>query len=96
MGLPVLNPRAIDPGAGLARRLEFRVLTPSDGDRRTIWDPSDPAQVADAAKRFNELIGFGYRAYAVGPRGARGHRVTSFDAAVGEYLFTGRAGFTGG
>ena len=75
---------------------ELIVLTPTDGDRRIPWDPDDPGQVEDARSRFAGLIREGYRAYRVGRRGQRGDRITEFDPAAAEILFTGKHGYAGG
>lgn len=72
------------------------VLTPTDGDRKHLWDPSVPAETADARRRFGELVGSGYRAYRVGRRGQRGDRITDFDPEAGEILFVGKHGYSGG
>jgi hypothetical protein len=75
---------------------ELVILTATDGDRRIPWDPNDMAQVRDAQRRFHELLGAGYRAYAVGRRGQRGERILEFDPTLGEVLFTARHGYSGG
>lgn len=89
-----LNPVAID--ARPDPRGCLVILTPTEGDRRIPWDPSDPAQVAEARGRFDGLIAEGYRAYRVGRRGQRGDRITEFDPLAGEILFTGKRGYYGG
>lgn len=75
--------------------LEFRILTPEDGDRLVTFDPNDPTQVQQARLKFQDLLGAGYRAYR-SRRGQPADRVTEFDPLSGEILFTGKHGFVGG
>ena len=75
---------------------EMVILTATDGDRRVPWDPSDPNQVDEARRRFHDYLRQGYRAYGVGRRGQRGERIVDFDPNLGEILFTGKSGFSGG
>jgi hypothetical protein len=49
------------------------------GDIRTIWDPSQPDEVAQARKTFAELRAKGYLAYAVDKDGGKGEQVRTFD-----------------
>jgi len=66
------------------------------GDRKVPWDPTNPDQVSQANAKFDEYVGKGFRAYRMGPKGARGERITEFDPNAGEIVFTGKHGFVGG
>lgn len=57
------------------------------GDRRIIWDMTDPNQVKDAAKLFNEYIAKGWRAYAIDVTGESKRRIHKFDLEKEEVLF---------
>ena len=72
------------------------ILTPTEGDRRIPWDPSDPSQVSQAHRKFDELVQGGYRAYRVARKGQAGERIIEFDPEAGEILFTGKSGYAGG
>ena len=75
---------------------ELIVLTPTDGDRRVPWDPTDPSQTDEARRAFDAYVRDGYRAYRVVRRGQRGERIHEFDPGAGEILFTGKHGYVGG
>lgn len=49
------------------------------GDTRVQWDKSDPAQVAKARARFEELKKKGYMAYSVTSKGDQGSVLADFD-----------------
>lgn len=49
------------------------------GDSRMQWDRNDPAQVAAAEARFDEMRGKGYSAYKVDASGRRGEVINKFD-----------------
>lgn len=57
------------------------------GDRRIIWDSSDPFQIKDAADKFKEYIDKGWRGFATDAKGNRKRRVYAFDAQKEEVLF---------
>lgn len=57
------------------------------GDRRLIWDASDPKQINEAAKIFNEYLGKGWKAYVIGDDGKHGQRIYGFDAESQELFF---------
>lgn len=49
------------------------------GDSRIQWDRADPAQVAKARSKFDELRKKGYAAYSVTGSGKRGTVLKDFD-----------------
>jgi len=57
------------------------------GDRRIIWNMTDPDQVKEAAKLFDEYMTKGWRAYAVDASGKTRLRIHKFDAEREEVLF---------
>lgn len=57
------------------------------GDRRLIWDMSDPDQSREAAKLFNEYLDKGWRAYTVDESGESRRRIHKFDIDNQEVLF---------
>jgi hypothetical protein len=83
--LPRLRHREPRPaGHGL-----MSVLTEAAGDDRFSWDPADFAQIHEAKRFFDEMVGQGMVPHAVGRDGRPGAtRMTEFDPAAGEILFT--------
>jgi len=57
------------------------------GDRRLIWDSSDPKQVKEAMKLFNDYISRGWRAYATCEKGVTRRRIHEFDIEHEEVSF---------
>jgi len=49
------------------------------GDSRVQWNPDNPAEVAKAEARFNELTKAGYLAYSVNKKGDRGEVMKTFN-----------------
>jgi len=49
------------------------------GDSRFMWDKDDPAQIAKAQAKFNEMKGKGYVAYRVNKKGGMGEVIAAFD-----------------
>jgi hypothetical protein len=58
-----------------------------DGDTRHEFDASDTDSVARAEKRFQALIGKGFRAVALGRNGGSGELIGRFDPNVEQTLF---------
>ena len=52
------------------------------GDTRMQWDKSNPAEVAKAETRFNELRKKGYMAYTVNSKGDQGTVIDKFDPSA--------------
>ena len=57
------------------------------GDRRVIWDATNPKEIDDSCALFNEYIAKGWRAYAIGDDGKRARRIYGFKADTQEVLF---------
>lgn len=57
------------------------------GDRRLIWDSSDPFQVKEAAETFQSYLDKGWRGFATDTKGRVKRRVYKFDAEKEEVLF---------
>jgi hypothetical protein len=67
---------------------EFAVrVLDETGDRRLIWDASDPSQVCEAVKLFDEYLSKGWRAYSVDINGKRRRKITRFDINTLEVFF---------
>lgn len=58
---------------------EMKIMDPSKGDVKVIWNPDVPAEVESARAQFNTLRGKGYLAYSVGARGRRGEQIREFN-----------------
>lgn len=76
----VLAPPQRPPDTGLLR------IISENGDDRIVWSRRVAAEVREAYDKFKELIDKGYRAYAIGNDGRRGHEIYSFDPMVEECL----------
>lgn len=50
-----------------------------EGDTKIIFDPSQPAEVENARRSFNELKAKGYIAYSVKAGGDKGEIMREFD-----------------
>ena len=57
------------------------------GDTRHEFDAADVGAVALAEQRFQELIGKGFRAVALGKDGSPGTLMRNFDPTVEQSLF---------
>lgn len=60
----------------------FQVMDAKAGDYKIIWSKSQPAEVKNAERTFNELIKDGYSAYSVADNGDQGAKITKFDPAA--------------
>lgn len=49
------------------------------GDTKLIWSPSNPDEVENARRTFNDLKAKGYLAYSVSADGSKGSVLTAFD-----------------
>jgi hypothetical protein len=63
-----------------------QIVMDATGDTRYEFDPAEAAAVAQAERRFKELIGAGFTA-AVRREGGRSELIRSFDPAAEETLF---------
>jgi len=65
----------------------IKVMTPEDGDKHIVWDPSDEDGVKKAKKAFDKLSKKGHRIFKVSRKPQRtGSPVTEFDKDEHEYI----------
>lgn len=64
-----------------------QIVMDRSGDTRHEFDVADASAVARAEARFNELVGKGFRAVALGKDGGTDQLVSRFDPRVEETLF---------
>lgn len=65
----------------------IKVMTPEDGDKHIVWDPSDEKGVSKAKKEFDKLKKKGHRIFKVSRKPQRtGNEVSEFDAGEHEYI----------
>lgn len=75
----------------------FRIMTPTDGDKRVVWDSRDFAQISEAKAMFDELVVQGLVPYCVGLNGRASSEVmTEFDPYAEEIIFLPVAMVAGG
>lgn len=56
------------------------------GDDRIVWDKDNGPEAKQAKRKFNELIGKGYKAYSLDRKGKKNKRITEFDIDAEEIL----------
>jgi hypothetical protein len=67
---------------------QMNVPTEDAGDERFSWDASDPAQITEAKRFFNQMLAKGMFAYRVDPKGRRsGEHIKIFDPSAEEMIF---------
>ena len=75
----------------------FRIMSPEHGDQRVAWDRTQPAQVADAGRVFNQLVERGLVPHEVGVGAVKTNRIMDvFDATAEEVVFLPVALVAGG
>lgn len=75
----------------------FRIITSKDGDKRIVWDKRDFAQIIDAKKMFDELLGKGLKPYKVGINGkSTAEIMNEFDQNSEEIIFIPQNMIAGG
>lgn len=67
--------------------MPVQIIPDRSGDTRHQFDAAVPAEVTEAEKRFNEMIGKGRAAIALGENGAPGKIIRKFDPTVERTLF---------
>jgi hypothetical protein len=67
--------------------MPLQIVPDRSGDTRYQFDASNPLEVTDAERRFNELIALGRAAIALGENGAPGKIIKAFDSTVERTLF---------
>jgi|GEM_PF-4790436 len=76
----VLTPPARPADTGLMR------IMSQNGDDRIVWSRCVADEVREAYDKFKQLIGEGYRAYAILSDGSRGHELFDFNPTIEECL----------
>lgn len=75
----------------------FRIMTPSEGDKRVIWNSRNIAEIADAKKMFLDLIKQGMIPFRVGLDGKQSsERMDTFDPSASEVIFLPMPAIVGG
>jgi hypothetical protein len=66
----------------------FRIMTPEDGDKRLTWNARFLDQIAEAKRKFLELVQQGLVPHKVGPKGTTLPEVmTEFEEDAEEIIF---------
>ena len=66
----------------------FEVLTARDGGKLVTWSRMNFEQIAEAKKKFNELVAAGQVPYYLGPDGRpTGKVMDTFDPGEGQVMF---------
>ena len=60
------------------------------GDTKVMWDPTNPDEVENARRTFNDLKKKGFDAFKVGEKGAAGDRIDEFDSTAGRIIMMPR------
>jgi len=69
---------------------ELRIMG-RPGDTKLIWDIENEAEVDNAERTFNDLVGKGFTAFEVkGRKGDKGEKMTAFDADAGAIIMVPR------
>ena len=77
MSLVTLTDRAEKESS--PREHVLMVMTPDEGDLKTMWDPDDEDQVDHASETFNKFRDKGMVAYRVKREGGKGEVMREFD-----------------
>ena len=67
--------------------MSVQIVMDKTGDTRHEFDGGDPAAIALAEQRFQELTGQGFRAVALSRDGKPGELIRTFNPAVERTLF---------
>jgi len=67
---------------------ELRILDPTHGDLKVIWDPNNENEVEAARNQFNELLRKGHQAFAVDKVGEKAKEVKRFDPEMGKVILS--------
>ena len=82
----------IQPGQSV-----FRVITPTDGDKRVVWNRGSIPDINAARKMFTDLVTAGMVPYRVGAGGQASSTVMDkFDPAAEEVIFMPMKAIAGG
>ena len=61
----------------------LRILGPR-GDTRVEWRSTDPDEIAEVRRRFDEIVEAGYLVFELDPTTREGRQVRTFDPQVSE------------
>lgn len=56
------------------------------GDTKTIWDPNNSDEVANARRAFDDLRDKGFSIFSVDSEGGKGKLMKSFDPQAGKLI----------
>jgi len=56
------------------------------GDERLVWDKDNGKEAKEAKKKYEELLGKGFKAYSVDSSGKKSRRIEEFDVDAEEIL----------
>lgn len=62
------------------------------GDRRIVWNASDPAQIREAKREFDKFVAKGWKPYAINRDGSMGKRIREFNSEAQEIIFDEKGG----
>ncbi len=65
----------------------LQIVMDRNGDTRHEFDAQDPVALAEAERRFEQLLKRGYRAVALDGEGDRGQLIRTFDPKRQKTLF---------
>ena len=67
---------------------ELRVLDPSKGDIKLVWDSENEDEVELAEKQFDEAKKKGFLAFKAKKDGSKGKQITEFDPESEKIIMT--------
>lgn len=57
-----------------------------EGDLKTIWNPNNTDEVANARRTFTDMRAKGYLAFKVDAKGDKGEQMNEFDPGAGKVI----------
>lgn len=66
----------------------MRVMDPTAGDLKVVWDADDEDETAVAADTFRKMRSKGFTAYSVGRKGKKAEVITVFDPDAEAIILT--------
>ena len=76
-------------GAPVATHTGFLAVMGPHGHLSVKWNKDEPDEVEEAKRQFHDLLGKGYRGFAMNPDGTTGDLIKEFDPDAGEILRAG-------
>jgi hypothetical protein len=67
-------------------KLMFKRMDAGHGDKKSIWDVTNPDELEMAQKEFDELTKKGFTAFYVKDDGSKGERMTKFEPKAGTMI----------